>query len=206
MESMPIVRLQLRIPALSAMSEDMCINTWHFSCVDTEEGTINAVQTAVVAWYEAVDSYKSGLMSWQTSRIKWYDLSEPEPRVPFYEELSGLTSASGTPTARELALCLSFQGEQISGAASGRRRGRIYFGPLTASAIDGSGLLTSAAVTAASTAGGVLLAASNAASDWAWVVYSPTSGTSYPVVDGWVDNAPDIQRRRGTDATVRTTF
>ena len=188
------------------MPEDMVVNTWHFTAVDTAEGTVNAIQTALVAFYEAMDGYKSALQSWETSRIRWYNLEDDEPRVPFEDELSGITAGAGTPTARELAICLSFRGEYVSGASAARRRGRIYFGPLVATAIGSTGLVLTAAVTTMATAGGALLTASNAASDWAWIVWSPTSGAGYPVTEGWVDNAPDIQRRRGTLATVRTTF
>jgi len=51
-----------------------------------------------------------------------------------------------------------------------------------------------------------------------WVVFSPTTAGPEPwsegvltsaspqVVGGYVDNAFDTQRRRGTDATVRVTF
>jgi hypothetical protein len=38
------------------------------------------------------------------------------------------------------------------------------------------------------------------------VLYSRTSGSSVLIDNGWVDNAPDIQRRRGIDPSARTTF
>lgn len=41
---------------------------------------------------------------------------------------------------------------------------------------------------------------------WTWSVYSRTDNAMVSVTDGWMDNAPDIQRRRETPATSRTTF
>jgi len=196
------------IPPVSNNSEDKVTNTWHFTCTSFDETTQGQVQTALVAWYEAVDSWKSDIMYWQNSRVKWFNMSEPEPRVPIEDELLGLTAAGSTdPLPPELAVVMSFHGEYVSGYSQSRRRGRIYFGPLTTGIIDTTaGRLSTVACTAFATAGGSLLTASNAASGWAWVVYSPTGATAYPVVDGWVDNAPDVQRRRGLDATVRTAF
>lgn len=183
------------------------MNTWHFTCTAIDEGTRNAIQTELVDFYEALDTYKSNTMAWQNTRLRWFDLSDPEPRYPVEDELMGLTSGSTGATARELAVAVSFHGEFVSGTSAGRRRGRIYFGPLSSTVLDSStGFISSSVVTAFATAAGALLTASNAASDWAWVVWSDAGNTAYPVVDGWVDNAPDVQRRRGARNTLRTDF
>lgn len=204
---MPIVRAQVVIPAVSNVSEDTCVNTFHFFCDDTSEGVINSVQTAIVAFYEDLDAWKGNGANWAASRIKWYDLSDPEPRVPFENELAGISSTSAsTNAARELCVCVSFAGDYESGTSAARRRGRIYFGPLTSTAVGSDGRIASTLVTAAVTAGSGLLTTSGLASEWSWGVYSPTANALYTVTNGWVDNEIDIQRRRGTRATVRTTF
>lgn len=204
---MPIVRVQVRIPASSGVPEDLAINTFHFTAVDTVEGTRALLQDAVHDFYEALDAWKSASMTWQNATFRMYDLDDPEPRVPIDEGTLGLTATGGSQTMpRELAVCVSYHAEFVSGSSAGRRRGRIYFGPLASTASDSSGRVTSTLLTAAVTAGSGLLTASNAASDWAWVVWSPTSGQAYPVVGGWVDNEFDVQRRRGMTATVRTSF
>lgn len=204
---MPIVRAQVSIPRVGANTEDTVTNTWHFSCVDTSEGVINEVQTDLVAFYETLDAFKSDIQDWVNARVKWFDLSEPEPRVPFEDEIFGTSSASATdPLPHEVACCVSFHGEYVSGASQARRRGRIYFGPLNTTVMATTGYFASGLLSTVVLAGGNLLTDSNASSNYAWVVYSPTSGQSYPVVGGWVDNAPDIQRRRGWDATSTSTF
>jgi hypothetical protein len=205
---MPIVRAQVSIPAFSTVSEDTVTNTWHFTATDTEEGTLASMQAALVAMYEGFDTWKSDLHVWQNSRVKWYDLDDEEPRVPVKDAAIAFTSAPiGDSLPHECAAVLSFHGDYVSGASQARRRGRIYFGPLNTSAVTASsGMLASALPTGLATAAGVFLTTSNAASDWAWVVYSPTSNQAFPVVAGWVDNAVDIQRRRGFKASTRTLF
>lgn len=202
------MRCQVAIPAVSTVSEDTVTNTFHFTTVDTEEGTLAQLSAALVSFYEAMDTQKGDLQNWAAARIKMYDLSEPEPRFPVKDAGLALTSAPSTDsTAHELCAVLSFHGEYVSGFSQARRRGRIYFGPIPAAAVAvATGYLATGTVTALVTAGSGLLTASNSASDWAWVVYSPAGNTSYPVVGGHVDNAVDVQRRRGFKASTRTTF
>jgi len=51
-----------------------------------------------------------------------------------------------------------------------------------------------------------LLAPTETAGGWDWVVYSPTNGNTVNVDNGWVDNAFDTQRRRGLAVTARTNW
>jgi hypothetical protein len=205
---MPIIRAQVRIPAVSTVSEDTVTNTWHFLIPGDPLGSINNITTALSTFYEAFDTYKSNLQSWTTARVKYYNLSDTEPRVPIGDEaLSTISSApAGNPLPHEVACVVSFAGDYVSGQSQARRRGRVYIGPLNTQAVTTTGLLTSALVTAAAAAADALLTSSTASADWSWVVYSPSGNVSYSVTNGWVDNAPDIQRSRGFKATVRTTF
>lgn len=87
-----------------------------------------------------------------------------------------------------------------------RRRGRIYLGPLHASAGAAGGpnadLLVSTAFQDVVLAAATELENTNV--NLQWVVASDTAGEVYQVVGGWMDNAFDTQRRRGSAATVRT--
>jgi len=204
---MSILRAQVIIPATSTVSEDAVTNTWHFNVTGDEETTAANITSDLAAFYEAMDTYKSDLQSWTTNRVKWFNMSDPEPRVPILDTTMSLTGASSSQSLpHEVTAVLSFHGTYASGASQARRRGRIYFGPLNTTVMTDSGHFASAFCTALATAGDVLLATSVADTDYDWAVYSPTAGLSYPVVGGWVDNAPDIQRRRGFRATSRTLF
>jgi hypothetical protein len=204
---MPILRCQLRIPHSNGVPADTCVNTWHVTAVDAEEGTLADIKAAFVAFYEALDAYKGDIMSWGSSRWRIYNLDDSEPRQPIDDVAAAVTAApSSNNLPHELAICLSFRGELVSGAPAARRRGRIYFGPLSDDTRTVTGAVNPTFRALVATAGGTLLTTSNAASDWAWVVYSPTAGQAYPVVAGWCDDAWDVQRRRGVLATTRSTF
>lgn len=205
---MPIVRAQVSVPMVSTVTEDTITNTWHFTATSTSEGVLAEIKAALVDFYEDMDNHKGDNALWTSARVKLFDLSETPPRVPIDDAgLTLSTPPTNTPVPHEVSAVLSFHGEYVSGASQARRRGRIYFGPISTGSIDTTtGQLSAGIVSALATAGGALLTTSNTASDWAWVVYSPTAGTGYPVVGGWADNAPDVQRRRGLKATTRTTF
>lgn len=204
---MPNVRVQVRIPHSNGVPADTVVNTWHFFADAADEGTLGSIKTALNTFYEALDTYKGDAMSWGSSRYRIYDLSESEPRQPIEDVAAGITSApSGDNLPHELAICLSFRGELVSGTPAARRRGRIYFGPLSSGTMTVTGTVNATFRAALATAGGQLLLTSTLASDWSWGVYSPTAGALYEVEAGWVDDAWDIQRRRGVVATTRSTF
>jgi hypothetical protein len=150
----------------------------------------------------------SNLQNWAASNIKFYDLSDPKPRAPFYDAnftIGGTPQSSHLP--RELAICLSFQGARVSGSAQARRRGRVYLGPLGLTSNDSTtGRPLAAAISSIQGAAGTLRSASGSGV-WTWIVVSEVAGLNDVIVtNGWVDNAFDIQRRRGVTPTSRSTF
>lgn len=115
----------------------------------------------------------------------------------------------------ELAGCLSFHSsyagqpeEQGDIRPRARRRGRIYFGPLSANAVSGSpARLSPAFVARVVLVGQRLLDASTGAFDNVhWATYSPTTHEAHRVVGGHCNDAIDIQRRRGEEESTRTLF
>jgi len=86
----------------------------------------------------------------------------------------------------------------------------VFLGPLAQASVAGaSGQVEGGFIDTIIASGSNLKDASDAATDWAWVVLNgldATSTTTLPVDNGWVDNAFDTQRRRGLRPTVRTTF
>jgi len=204
---MPIIRCQVVIPAVSTVAEDTITNTWHFTTTGWDETIRGSIAGGLQALYETFDTWKGSLQSWVLSRTKFYNLDDPAPRVPIDDiPLSLSTAPSGSPLPPELACCLSFRGDYVSGSSQSRRRGRVYLGGMNMAALSGDGRLSSTLCSSVATGAATFLALSDSSTDWAWVVYSPTSGTAYPVTAGWIDNAPDVQRRRGVLSTSRSTF
>lgn len=79
-------------------------------------------------------------------------------------------------------------------------------GPLDASVLDTNGRPSSGLITNLVANGQELLNESDAAAGWTWMVHSSVTGDNFAVVDGWVDDEFDTQRRRGRLPTLRTTF
>jgi len=205
---MTVCRVQIVIPADSANDKDACVNTWGVDLDTVSAGGVAAFLGALVTFYNSWSAYRAQNMTWNQLTYKAYDLSDPEPRVPFSEGNLGTSTTAGTNSCPpELAVCLSFQGERVSGVSQARRRGRVYLGPLSPNVMGSDGRVTSAAVTAISNAGGVMKTASGM-SDWRWgVISTATGGIGFTEVDnGWVDDDFDIQRRRGLDYITRDTF
>jgi hypothetical protein len=197
--------VQFTIPTIDNLEENYASNTWHISADDTT--ALGLAITAIKSVYTSVADRMSGLVRPDDWPIKAYDDADSPPRAPVHYELwdTGLTySSAALPT--EVALCLSFQGTQVSGTPQARKRGRIYLPFLYTSAADGGGRVTSATVSDLAAAGGALLTASNGAATWSWVTRSTVAPGYSDVTNGWVDNEFDTQRRRGRTATSRTTF
>jgi len=203
---MPILRAQVAMNMVSGILEDRPTNVWHFEglATSTVAGEIN---TLLTNFYGAVGSLYPGTVAQNGHSLKIYNTEDPEPRAPFYDSTFNLTQApSGTTLPSEVAMCLSFQADRLSGVNQASRRGRIYFGPIDTVQLDTNGRPTSAAISVLRGAGNSLLTASQAALNSTWIIYSPTTGAGTPVDNGWVDNAFDTQRRRGLVATSRNVF
>lgn len=126
---------------------------------------------------------------------------------------------AGTEIPAEVAMCLSFHGAYDAVAEHGtagarpkaRWRNRVFLGPLTTQSIATDG--TTKEVRVSNTAADDVTKACKhellehmLTSGWQWEVFSPTDWAWHDVVGGWCDNAYDTQRRRGVEATVRTTW
>lgn len=203
---MGIIRAQVRIPASTTVPEDMVTNTWHLFSSDLGASNLGTITTALKNFYDGWASRRSPTAAWTSATVRFYDLEEPEPRVPLLENPLGLSATVGTATLpRETCLCLSYSADLVSGTNPARRRGRIFLGPLAQVGIGVDGRPTSAPLTEIRDAADAFLAVTTTAA-WTWRVYSPTSGTSFLVTHGWVDNEYDTQRSRGMKRTTRYTF
>jgi hypothetical protein len=140
---------------------------------------------------------------WQTSFDITEDWSDRDERPE-----------SNASLPLEVSACLSFKGTlSIDGTAgpseAGRRRGRVYLGPLQTRVNTNASDKTPTISTNfrdACTGAAAFFSNSNLDLNIFWVVWSPTAGDATRVHEGWMDDDFDTQRRRGEDATARTTF
>lgn len=215
--AMTVYRVQLVLNP-DREAKDQFTNTWHIAnrAGQTREDAVDNFVADLNTFYQAIDSTMGGFVNASVPHWRAYDISEDKPRVPFREgDLTALSSSGSSQAPTELAICLSYRGVYASGQSPRRRRGRIYLGPWSTSAIDATaaGRVAAATKTAIVDAADALQAAAAADPAYMWVVYSRVSDPAeegvvgfWEVTQGWVDNAFDIQRRRGLSSSSRTTF
>lgn len=213
-----VVRVQVTLNP-SADPRGQFVNTWHIVTVGatTTSAASDAFTQDLNAFYQTVDGQMSGDISGAVPFARCFDLSDPKPRQPVWETAFTALVCAGTTMPHEVACCLSYRGVYTSGVSPKRRRGRIYLGPLADGAVNSStGKLHSTLVGLVAGAGDDLLQLSLASTEYHWCVYSPASdpdGTGndtacfHSVIAGWVDDEPDIQRRRSAGSVgVKTPF
>ena len=200
-------RVQVTLKTTDANPENFITNSW---CVFTGVPPINvaATITSFKDFYDDINAtYWSSSIAQNGHIVKFYALPGVKPNYPFAEGTFNLASApSGSPLPSECAIVLSMQGTRTAGSPQARRRGRIYLGPWGAAA-NTSGRPTPALATQIASATQTLEANLNAQSPISSLaVWSQADGVGVNIVDGWIDNAWDTQRRRGLQYTSRTTY
>lgn len=204
--AMPHFKAQVTLAMASNIPEDNVVNTFHFESSDPAFMAAT-VPVALKDAYQIIRPMLPVTVKQNGHSIKVYSMAQPEPRVPIYDGTFNFTTApSGDPMPPEVALCCSFQAARISGDDQRNRRGRVYLGPHRKNGLETDGRPHPDVISQAAAFGQFLLDASDGWANTKWVVYSPTNGTMANVVNGWVDNAWDTQRRRGIRPTARTLF
>ena len=198
--------VQVALTHDSGLPEDVCVNTW--SCRTTSTDDLTALGdfcNALESFYSSWDGDLSASLTGGVV-IKAYDRADAEPRVPVFTDT--WTLGPGTEyLPSEVALCMSFQGDAVSGVAQARRRGRVFLGPFSTTILDestGRPDGTRRAIIVA--AGAALLADSVSSGAWDWTVWSSVNGSDTVVTNGWIDNSFDTIRSRGIAANSRTLF
>lgn len=216
---MTVHMVKVTLPYFTAIPEDVVVNTWHFDSVasDPGEGPYSALRDLLEDFYRTAYSDVNGLKFAPWLRpalniVQIYRLSDPSPRAPRWEgsmPIGDLTSAGTANAPPETAICLSYQADVVAGTPQARRRGRIFLGgfaePMFAGTTTSFPSIGSGARTQISDAAEALLLAALPAG-WTWVVHSRTIAGDSPVTNGWVDDEPDTQRRRGRAPLSRTTW
>lgn len=212
--------MQVGFPYFTGLPEDLSINTFHFNWLNPgDPGTTDYTNLCndVILMYNAIfgvvgQQLMAGVINPAAVFQKVYNLTDPEPRPPrFMITGSGVLTDPLFDTPLEVSLCLSYEGAKVAGLQQASRRGRIYLGPLGDIVTTVHGDPTHFPVPGTVWTTNILAAAhqltvATIGHGWQWVVYSRKLGSSTPVVDGWVDNAWDTQRRRGNAATSRRTW
>lgn len=211
---------QVRLPYTTNLPRDVSVNTfWTTGSGDRLDQAAEA-EVAIIRFYNEDNTnnhlsyWLSALISRQTGAciVQTYDLADPQPRPPISQAFFTLgVAGSGNSLPMEVAVVASFHGEPVAGIRQARRRGRVYLGPLGIQASQTT--LNQPARPAAEFIEDVRDASSRLASELdgeddapQWIVHSRVSSNNAPVIGGWVDNEFDTQRRRGLEASARTTW
>lgn len=215
---MAVVKVQASIDRDTTLPEDRATNTWWMVTPGDFPAPVDLtdITTALGNFYVAIAPSILGSVNGNAVNFRTYNMADPTPRAPWSTATRTIAPSVSNPHPEEVAICLSFQGAQVSGTPQARRRGRVFLGPVsfgTADIASGRLRITSAARTTITAAAKALLDASTAAANWTWVCQSqagtpgfPADDFSTPVANGWVDDAFDTIRSRGPAATTRTVF
>ena len=182
--------VQVVLHNANGLVEDDYVNTLHFEI--NAPDTLNGAADDIAAAYALFDLF-SPTVNGMT--VKFY---EPAGGPPVYEEDYPLVG-SGAALPSEVALCLSYYADDEP-STNGRRRGRIYVGPLNAFE---AGVRPGPNMRANTLALGSRLAQVGNAGNTTWLMKSTTDNAYRKIERIGVDDAWDTQRRRGLAPSVR---
>lgn len=213
LRGMPTIRAQFVGQGGSGLPEDRFVNTFHFfGGVVAYDAAVDLIHPVLEDFYNtnlgtgvAIGARLSEYVS-RSAQIRYYDLTTAEPRVPRIEPITLPAPLLSTSLPEEVAICISLRGQP---PVTARRRGRLYIGPLISSAAtDTTTTVPSRVANAAQWAAQAdglregILAIDNGC---VWSIRSTVPAQNFVTIfGGWVDDALDIQRRRGPGSTVRT--
>lgn len=198
--------VQVSLQTKSLLTKDRVVNTFAVKNLGTY-GDYTGLQIPIVNFYKAMDDMMGSSLTLGGHTLKVYELSAPEPRPPVHEATFSVDSISpGGTMPNEVALVSSFSAAPLAGVSQARRRGRIFFGPLSSTtgvvAADGYVRPTTTAMNNLVDRFETMVIALET-QQWPLHVWSRANSTLYPVVSGWVNNEFDTQRRRGPEETSR---
>lgn len=216
---MSTIRATVVLPYVSNLPRDVTTNTFWFSSEAAPSVYGAEIAARLIAFYTTIPGgaanplsfYLSGVISRAAlaCRVQCYDMSDPAPRPPSYEQNWTLSGASGDNLPNEVSVVGSFQGDRVAGVNQARRRGRVFIGPLKVSALGTNTATNTPTVVSGlrtTLKGAMTDLASQNTTDAFWVARSQTTGDITTVTNGWVDNDFDTQRRRQPRASVRDTW
>ena len=224
-------RCQFILPHVSGLVRDNVVWDFYFATnVSFDSTVMAAIQTSIEDFYTAIITGPSHQVGNYIGRsisrtihpvLKSYNvtghLNGSAAGSPFdTRDLALMPTVTGTGVdlPAEVAGCLSYHTSYGSDPefAPGTRprardRGRIFIGPLTSLAMQNATTslgpqFTQNFIDTLTGATAPLMALVNPI----WQQWSRAAARMSDVTGGWVDNAPDTQRRRGERPTARTMF
>lgn len=218
---MPLFLIQHAFQGGSGQPRDRYVNTFHVEGPSIGVGFPEGPPLAghIKTFYDGLNvgaGGSSGMFSKYVNNvgrsIKIYDLGDPKPRTPIYEETSPappFPSSTRASMPLEVAVCLSYSALKVSGTAAARRRGRIYLGPWSEMILEEGAGPTNGPVVATDYRqkiidGALGLHLNLTLMSYSWVVYSPSNDSAADITSFYVDDAFDTQRRRGIAPITRT--
>lgn len=211
---------QVVLPRTSGLPRDVVTNTFHFL---KSSGTSFDDYAALVGdWME--DFYENLTSPATQFPVAWFinaTISRSTPvqvncyngaiapgaRTPVTTTFTLDAGASSNALPDEMSCCLSFKCTNTTIPFS-HQRGRVYIGPLNydaVAAVSAGDVRPDATFASRMLDAGQRLADFAKAEDSFWGIYSPTSNAMNRVEGLWVDNAFDVQRRRGAAPSSRVT-
>jgi hypothetical protein len=217
---MILLKATAKLPYSAGLAGDLAENTFWFA---RHEATGYGEDQYSEAYGRVVNFYNGGIESdgVHSALAEYIDRSLTSVRICTVDTATGHEDTgsiadipfaldpvgTGTALPAEVALCLSYKASSVSGVPAQRRKGRIYIGPLDGTFAGSVGLgysTPNVEITTLLQEAGKEMIAGLVTLDW--VVYSRTNADAYIIDAGWVDNEWDTQRRRGREATFRSTF
>jgi hypothetical protein len=215
----------------TGLPKDKFESVWYFTDVASSD-PLSVAKTGMIKLYDFFHTAKSGAFAGSVDQnlassvgnemgFTAYDMAATEPRPEI--SVAGYVYtplATSDPVPEEIALCLSYYTDRNVVS----HRGRIYIGPFNNEVLTGSGpSRPSANLVNQMAAGGTRLkvvgapsisptwataptGGGTALSTTAWALHSVKLGTFAAILDGWVDDEWDGQRRRRVEASTRVTY
>lgn len=197
------IRAQITLNPSSGLPRDAIVNTFHYDVVSTYALARAAVNLAVGAFYNTIDTDLSALILQTGHTLKHFNLDDTPPRIPFIHSFNFDTATSANRLPGEVACVVSTAAAPVSGIQPASLRNRFFLGPLSSNTLATTGLIAPTIVTKFANAAQTMFNSINASGEAEAVIYSPTRDEARPMVSIFVNNEFDTQRRRGRLETER---
>lgn len=209
---------QVTLKSGTGIPADNMVNTFHFTDLglgQPDEARMGNLRDMLKNFYTvkapsstaSIQTYMTAYAIGNSASLKVYNLGDPKPRSPVYDNGWVMAPASTfNPLPTEVALCCSWRAAPASGENPRRRRNRIYLSGFAADGVTATGRPKTALYEDIAGAAKEMKAAADASLAWSWKGWSPKDNENWDIAEIWVDNAWDTQRRRGWKASTRKTY